>query len=103
MSTSQIINESNLREDFIEGLSNYIDRELTPEEIKLFIDDEIDNLIDKMFETESEIICQLGQRMINLGVDSQKQAIRENMKLISQLYEVSASRRAMGNKDNKDE
>ena len=66
---SQILNENNLRDDFIEGLSNYINRELTPDEIKLFIDDEIENMIDKMFETESEVICKIGQRMINLGAE----------------------------------
>ena len=67
--SSQIIDEINLREDFIEGLSNYLDRELTKEEITEFIDNELENMVDKMFETESEIIHQLGQRIINLGAE----------------------------------
>ena len=55
--TSQIINEKNLQEDFIEGLENLLKRELEAKEIEELENSGIlDECLDEMFEKESEII-----------------------------------------------
>ena len=62
--TSQIINEKNLQEDFIEGLENLLNRELTVEEIEqLACSDFIDNVcINDMFQAESDSISSYYQQ-----------------------------------------
>ena len=53
----KIIVEKNLQEDFIEGLVNLLNREMTSEEIeKLANSGILDECLDQMFEKESEII-----------------------------------------------
>lgn len=55
--SSQIINEKNLQEDFIEGLQSLLKRELTVKEIESLANSGILNeCTDRMFDTESEII-----------------------------------------------
>lgn len=62
--SSQIINEKNLIEDFIEGLENLLNRELTSEEIEqLEALDFIDNVcINDMFQAESDSISSYYQQ-----------------------------------------
>ena len=53
----KIIIENNLQEDFIDGLVNLLNREMTSEEIeKLANSGILDECLDQMFEKESEII-----------------------------------------------
>lgn len=53
----KIIIENNLQEDFIDGLVNLLNREMTQEEIKKLANSGIlDECLDQMFEKESEII-----------------------------------------------
>ncbi len=56
----RIINEKSLKEDVIEGITNYLD--INIDKIEQFItDDEIENIIDQMFEAESEEIVYLAE------------------------------------------
>lgn len=55
--SSQIINEKNLQEDFIEGLESLLEIELEVEEIENLAHSGIlEECTDRMFETESEVI-----------------------------------------------
>lgn len=62
--SSQIINEKNLQEDFIEGLEHLLNRELTSEEIEqLDASDFIDEVcINDMFQAESDSISSYYQQ-----------------------------------------
>ena len=61
---SQIINEKNLQEDFIEGLEHLLNRELTAEEIEqLEASDFIDKVcMNDMFQAESDSISSYYQQ-----------------------------------------
>ena len=58
-----IINEDELLEDTIEGVSNYLDRPLTSSEIDSFVILEIAYILDKMFEAQSECIMDIATRI----------------------------------------
>lgn len=61
--SSQIINEKNLQEDFIEGLENLLNRKLTVKEIEqLTCSSFIESCIDDMFQTESDSISSYYQQ-----------------------------------------
>lgn len=62
--SSQIINEKNLKDDFIEGLENLLEREITSEEIEqLEASDFIDEVcINDMFQAESDSISSYYQK-----------------------------------------
>lgn len=62
--SSQIINEKNLQEDFMEGLEHLLNRELTGEEIEqLEASDFIDEVcINDMFQAESDSISSYYQQ-----------------------------------------
>ena len=62
--SSQIINEKNLQEDFIEGLESLLNREMTSEEIEqLEASDFIDNVcLNDMFQAKSNSISSYYQQ-----------------------------------------
>lgn len=62
--SSQIINEKNLQEDFIEGLESLLNREMTSEEIEqLEASDFIDNVcLNDMLQSESDSISNYYKR-----------------------------------------
>ena len=57
-----IINEDELLEDVIDGISNYLERPLTKEEL-VIAKEELETIMSEMFEMESEIIWQIAKRM----------------------------------------
>ena len=60
---SQIINEKNLQEDFMEGLEHLLNRKLTVDQIeRLDASDFIDVCIDDMFQAESNSISSYYQQ-----------------------------------------
>ena len=62
--SSQIINEKNLQEDFIEGLESLLNREMTSEEIEqLEASDFIDNVcLNDMLQSKSDSISNYYKR-----------------------------------------
>ena len=62
-----IIDEKKLLEDVIEGVSNYLERELTSDEIEEYLDDyEMSWIIDEMFEAESECIVKIAEKITSI-------------------------------------
>jgi len=57
-----IINEDELLEDVIDGLSSYLERELTPDELKI-AEEKIEPIIYKMLTAESDIILETAKKM----------------------------------------
>ncbi len=67
-----IINDDEFKEDVITTMENYIQRPLTPRELKVFVsDEELEHLQNKMFETQSELIADMAQKIINLTPEPQ--------------------------------
>ena len=61
----QIINEKELLEDTVEGLANFLNLEM--EEVRAFVTDEImEEVLDKMFEAQSEVIHKLGLTLMKM-------------------------------------
>jgi len=57
-----IIHEGNLREDFIEGIAEVLSCSM--QEVRQHVDEaDVEYVIDKMFETESECIHAIAQRI----------------------------------------
>ena len=66
-----IIDELELREDFIEGLCEHL--EIETEDLVKYIDEadlisELEECISEMFNAESEVIWKVGERLRNRGV-----------------------------------
>lgn len=58
----QIINENELLDDTVEGLANFLNLEMN--EAKAFVTDEImEEVLNKMFEAQTEVIHQLGLQL----------------------------------------
>ena len=61
----QIINEKELYEDTVEGLANFLNLEM--DEVRNFVTDEfMEQVLDKMFEAQCEVIHKLGLTLMKM-------------------------------------
>jgi len=59
-----IINDQELKIDFIEGLCNYLGRSLTKEELDEYVSDKIMEIcLDDMYQAESDLIILTAQQI----------------------------------------
>lgn len=61
----QIINEKELYEDTVEGLSNFLNLEM--DEVRNFVTPEfMEDVLDRMFEAQTEVIHSLGLTLMKM-------------------------------------
>lgn len=62
----QIINEKELYEDTVEGLSNFLNLEMG--EVRNFVTPEfMEEVLDRMFEAQTEVIHELGLTLMKMS------------------------------------